>query len=107
MRGGKSLLVLLVVALGLGAYIYFVESKRDPADADKKAKVFTVESAKIEELEIRSASGETTKLKKTGDKWSMVAPVTAPVDEQAVGSVVDAISLLEVDKVLDENPSSV
>ena len=29
MRGGRSFLILLVVALGLGGYIYFVESKRD------------------------------------------------------------------------------
>jgi hypothetical protein len=31
MRGGRSLLILLVVAVGLGAYAYFVESKRDRA----------------------------------------------------------------------------
>ena len=45
MRGGRSLLVLLVVALGLGAYIYFVESKRDPAGADAKEKAFSVVAA--------------------------------------------------------------
>ena len=36
MRGVKSLLVLVVVLAGLGAYIYFVESKKpqgEPADA--------------------------------------------------------------------------
>ena len=34
MRSGRSFLLLLVVAAGLGGYIYFVEMKRDPA-ADK------------------------------------------------------------------------
>ena len=43
MRGGNSFLVLLAVAVGLGAYIYFVESKRTGSDEKKKDKVFTVE----------------------------------------------------------------
>ena len=49
MRGGRSFLILLVVALGLGAYIYFVESKREPADtaASKKDKVFTADSVEV------------------------------------------------------------
>ena len=35
MRGLRSFHVLLVVAAGLGAYLYFVESKREPGDAKK------------------------------------------------------------------------
>ena len=40
MRGLRSFLLLLVVALALGAYVYFVESKRDPSSGDDKEKVF-------------------------------------------------------------------
>ena len=60
MRGFRSFLLLLVVAGGLGAYLYFVESKRDPADADKKEKVFAVEADKIDELVVKSESGDRT-----------------------------------------------
>ena len=63
------------MAAGLGAYLYFVESKRDPSDADKKEKVFTVESDKIDELTVKSESGERTTLKKTGTDWQIVEPV--------------------------------
>ena len=48
MRGIRSFLVLFAVAAGLGAYLYFVESKRDPSDAEKKEKVFTVGADKID-----------------------------------------------------------
>jgi len=106
MRGGRSFLVLLVLALGLGAYIYFVESKRDPSEAEKKAKVFTVDPAKIEELEVHSSSGAVTTLKKTSDHWAIVSPAPAPVDEPAVTSLVDALGSMQVDKVLDENPTA-
>jgi hypothetical protein len=105
MRSGRSLLVLLVVALGLGAYIYFVESKREPGEAEKKARVFTVDAGKIEELEIRATSGETTTLKKTGDHWMIVTPVATSVDEPAVSSIVDGLASMEVDKVIDDNPT--
>ncbi len=106
MRGGRSFLILLVVALGLGAYIYFVESKHDPNEGEKKAKVFTVDAAKIEEVEVHASSGAVTKLKKTGDHWAIVSPAQAAADEAAVTSLVDALASMEVDKVLDENPSS-
>jgi hypothetical protein len=33
MRGIRSFLLLVVVAAGLGAYLYFVESTRYPSDA--------------------------------------------------------------------------
>jgi hypothetical protein len=108
MRGGRSLLVLIVLALGLGAYIYFVESERDLTDpATRRDKVFTVESARIEEVEIRSAAGEVTRLRKSGDDWQIVAPVTAPADEYSVSSLVSSIESLEIQSALEDNPASV
>lgn len=107
MGRGRSLLVLLVLAAGLGAYIYFVEAKREPSDAEKKAKVFTVDASKIDKIDVHSSAGETTSLAKTGDKWNITAPVSASVDETAVSSLTDALAALEVDRVLDENPASV
>lgn len=108
MRGGKSLLVMLGVAAALGAYIYFVELKRDPSGtAEKKDKVFTVESNKIEELEIRAASGETTTLKKQGDNWQIVSPAGLDVDPTEVTSLVSTLETLENQNTLAENPTSV
>src|SRR5918994_249112 len=78
MRGLRSFLGLVVVLIGLGAYLYFVESKRTPGDdGPKKEKVFNVESDKIEEISIRSESGEQTTLRKSGSEWQIVADENA------------------------------
>jgi hypothetical protein len=107
MRGVRSFLVLVIVALGLGAYLYFVESKRDPAETDKKDKVFTVEADKIDELSVTSESGERTVLKKTGTTWQIVEPVTAETDGAAVSGLTSNLATLDLQRVIDENPTDV
>jgi hypothetical protein len=108
-RGGKSFLVLLLVAGAIAAYVYFVESKRDPsesADTAKRDKVWTLDTAKIEELEVKSADGDVTKLKKNGQAWQIVSPEPMDADQDAVSTVLSAISSLESTKVVDENAAS-
>lgn len=107
MHGVRSFLLLLVVGLGLGGYLYFVESKRDPSDADKKAKVFTVESDKIDEFTVKSESGERTSLKKTGSDWQIVEPVASPTDNANVSGITGNLSSLELGRVIDENAQDV
>ncbi len=104
MRGLRSFLLLLTVCAGLAAYLYFVESKRDPSAADKKDKVFTVEADKIDELTVKSESGEQTTLKKTGTAWQIVAPVAAEPDGAAVSGLTSNLSTLELQRVIEENP---
>ena len=106
MRGGKSLLVLLVLAVGLGAYIYFVEAKRDLTDpATKKEKIFTLDTSKVEEIEIKAASGEVTRLKKNGTEWQIVAPATLEADQSEVSSLLNALDALESQRTLEEKPA--
>jgi len=107
MRSGRSLIVLLVLALGLGAYIYFVENKRDVSETEKKDKVFTVDADKIEEIEAKASGGDVSTLKKNGSTWQVVAPVNAAADESNVGSMVSALASAEVTRVLDEHPANV
>jgi hypothetical protein len=109
MRGGRSFVVLLVVALGLGAYIYFVESRKDlTSPVAKKDKLFTaVESGKIEEIEVHAAAGEVTRLKKSGDKWQIVAPLAADADSNEISTLASTLESTEVQRVLDEQPKSV
>jgi hypothetical protein len=107
MRGGRSLLVLLVIALGLGAYIYFVERERDPAADTAKENAFTgVTPSDITELTIRSASGETTTLRRSGDNWTVASPVEAPADSATVESILSSLSTLTIDRVVDDAPAA-
>jgi hypothetical protein len=106
MRGVRSFLVLLVALLGLGAYLYFVESKRDPdGDEVKKARVFTVEAEAIQEVTVTSDAGETTTMKKGADGWRIVAPVEAQADGAEISGITSTLSNLEQQRLIDENPA--
>jgi hypothetical protein len=104
MRGVRSFLVLLVLLAGLGGYALY-EYQRGPTDnGDKRNKVFTVESDKIEEITIKAEAGDTTTLKKTGSNWQIVQPLTADTDGGEVTGILTNLSSLEVQRVIDENP---
>lgn len=106
MRGLRSTLLLLGILLGLAAYIYFIESKREPASerTEAKEKVFAVESAKITGLTVRSSSGETTALAKDGGRWNVTAPEATAADETEVSSITSNLASLEVQRVVETDP---
>lgn len=106
MRGGRSLLLLLVAALGLGAYIYFVESEREPAGTETKEKAFTIEASAIEELEVRATSSETATVRKTGETWALTAPIATAADDAAVQAILSGLTGIEIERVLDDSPES-
>ena len=55
MRGLRSTLVLLMVAVGLGAYIYFVERHRAPAgEEDPNEQLFSFVAGDVTELQRNS-----------------------------------------------------
>ena len=58
MRGLRSLILLLVIALPLGWFAYRDYQRPAGDDGPKKDKVFTVESDKIDEISIKSRSPE-------------------------------------------------
>ena len=109
MRSGRSFLLLLVVAAGLGGYIYFVEMERDPA-ADSalaaRTKVFAIEAGTVEEVEITNAEAEVTRVTRQDTTWSLVAPEAVDADPVEVSTVVSSLESLEQVKVIDDNPAS-
>jgi hypothetical protein len=106
MRGLKSTLALLVVLVGLGAYIYFVDPQPDSGTPTKEKAFASLKAAEIEELRIKSESGDVTTVKKDGTAWQLVAPVVAKAAEADVSSVTSAIEQIEIDRVIDENASN-
>jgi hypothetical protein len=105
MRGLRSFLGLLTILIALGAYLYFVESKRPPGgDQPAKEKVFAVESDTIEEVSIKAESGERTTVRKAGDAWQIVEPAPGPADAAEVAGLMSSLSSLEVQSIVDENP---
>ena len=103
---GRSFLILLVVALGLGAYIYFVESERTPSSdvVVAKDKVFTIDDATLEEIEVKAATGEVTALRKVNGLWTIVRPEELKADTSEVGSLISSLETLEIQRVVSDNP---
>ena len=104
MRGLTSTLALVVVLGGLVAYIYFVDSKRPAGGADAKEKPITVEAEQIEEFQLQSASGEKSRVTKSGDAWKIVEPEAADADSTAMSTLSSQLTSVEVQRVVDENP---
>lgn len=103
MSRGASTGLLFLVLVGLGAYIWFVERKREPVDPDAKAKVFAaLQADQIEELTVTSSKGETTTLKKDGGTWRLTAPVAAEVDAVEVSAITSGLAGLEQQRIVEE-----
>jgi hypothetical protein len=106
MRGLKSTIALLVVLIGLVAYIYFVDSKKPASGApETKAKAFTVDADQIEEIQIKPASGEASRVQKTNGTWQLTEPEKADADQGQVSNAATSLATLEINRVVDENPS--
>lgn len=106
MRGLRSTIALLVVLVGLCAYIYFVTSKRpESATEAAKEKVFvSLDADKIDEITVKSESGDTTTVKKANGMWQMTTPLTVKADDMQVSAIATNLSTLEISRVVDENP---
>jgi len=77
--------VLLAVLIGLVAYIYFVDSKKPASGApETKAKAFTVDADQIEEIHVKPASGDASRVQKTNGTWQLVEPEKADADQGQV-----------------------
>ena len=108
MRGLRSTLLLFVVLVGLGAYIYFKEW-HSPSLVEVSAsrpRVLTVAPDAIEQITVRSENGDATTLTKGGDAWQIVSPVAANADATATIEMTRALANLEIRDVVDENPTN-
>lgn len=103
MRRVRSTLVLLVVAVALGAYVYFVESERPPAGtADALEAVFDVDADDIDSLSVTARNGDRTVVEKDDDRWRLVEPFPVNVDVTRVVSLSSSLANLEIQRVVAE-----
>lgn len=108
MKRARSFLLLLAVAAGIGAYVWFVEMKRDPDAAEEapREKLFTVEPSQIQEVRITNDAGEQSTLTRSGEGWMLAEVPGAEVDETEAGNIVSSLAGLESNRVVDEQPAS-
>src|SRR3954468_9580689 len=105
MRGVRSLIVLLIVAVPL-VWFALRESKREPDSGKKQEKVFAgLEADKVDQITIKSESGDRTTVQKQGGKWQVTQPLAAAADEGELSGLASNLASLEVQRVVDEQAS--
>src|SRR3954470_22127566 len=105
MRGVRSLIVLLIVAVPL-VWFALRESKREPDSGKKQEKVFAgLEADKVDQITIKSESGDRTTVQKQGGKWQVTQPVAAAADEGELSGLASNLGSLEIQRVVDEQAS--
>jgi hypothetical protein len=96
--------ITVLVLVGLVGYIYFVDARREPSGTTVREKPFgSLEADAIEEVQIKSAEGETTRLQKTDGNWQLVDPVKAAADSSELSTIASSLASLEIQRVVDEN----
>src|SRR5436190_21175074 len=107
MRGLRSTIALMVVLGGLSAYIYFVLANKPEggAEAAKERAFVALDADKIDEIKVKSESGDTTTVKKANAMWQVTAPFMVKGDEMQAGAIATNLSSLEIVRVVDENPT--
>lgn len=107
MRGLRSTLLLFLILVGLGAYIYF-NQWNPPSVAEIRAarpKMLAVSPEAIERVTVRAANNDATTLAKAGDSWRITSPVVTDADATATIAITRGLANLEIRHVVEENPS--
>ena len=100
--------VLAVLLVGLGAFYYVYEIRQAP-EREKAASVKDrlwkeLEGKDVEEIVVQKGDTETLHLKKSGDAWSLVAPVAAAADRGAADDLAMSLATLRVEREIEANP---
>src|SRR5438552_3985479 len=102
----KTLVILAVVAAGLGGFLvvdnYWLVPKREKTEG-AKGRLWTIEPKDVETVTIKRR-GETIRLKRVADGWEMLEPVKARGDRGAVDEVVTSLATLRSDRGVGPNP---
>lgn len=103
----RNTLILLILLVALGAYVYFVEvrkyQKTETAKKESK-KIFSLVQDSLQQLTFRNTNGSFT-LKKIQGQWKIVEPLYTEADESIVKSMLSTLLNSEKDREFSIRPS--
>src|ERR1700730_6972098 len=108
MSRGRTILVLLILAAGLGGFFYYdtysLAPRREKAES-AKGRIWTVEPKDVERVTV-ARKGETVRLQRTADGgWEMLEPVKTRGDRGTVDDMVTGLAPARMDREIDPNPA--
>jgi len=93
----KTTLVLVLIALGLGGYVYFYEIRspsQEKIATESQQSLFSFTEEDVQRLEIEKETGETfefVRLETTASSWRMKRPEGAPAEEGVIVFLLDLL----------------
>lgn len=108
----RSMIVLFLVLVALGGYVYYSEIKGHEAREEaerKKDRVFDFKEEDVEKIEVKTLADDLVPVvvERGGpDKkdWKIVSPLQTEADRGAVDGFVSSILYLTTQRVVDEHP---
>ncbi|HET6200012.1 MAG: DUF4340 domain-containing protein [Candidatus Acidiferrales bacterium] len=94
----KSTLIVVVLAIALGAFVYFYDSKHSVAPATDEASwkpAFAVSADQIAGLTLVSGTGKTV-FAKQGKDWRITRPVPTRADQASISGIVNDLSSAKI-----------
>jgi hypothetical protein len=104
----KHTLTLLLLALGLGAYVWFVDRKMPTTKEreEKKGRLFEFDRDKITEIAIKAPEGKID-LTKDGANWRVESPVKDRADSGVMSSLLTSIELARSESTISTDGKGV
>jgi hypothetical protein len=101
----KGTLVLLIIVLALGAYVYFYEIKggeqREKAK-ESENQVWKIEDKNVQQIDLISAGEHITALRK-GEKWILTVPRQLDADSDELSRLAGSASSIRRESVVEQN----
>lgn len=104
----QTTVVLAVALVALGAFYYVYEVRMAPERekvAGQKDRLWTVEPADVAEVRLKRGD-EVVRLKREGEGWQLLEPVTARADRGAVDDALTTIMTAKADREIAAAPAS-
>ena len=106
----RKIWVLLVIFVGLLAFVYFYEiegqKKREEAK-EKQESLFRIDRDKVTSIEILRSGEEPVLLSKEGDTWLIESPVETSADDTAMDSFLRNVETARREETFPEDASRV
>lgn len=109
MRRYLPTIVMAMLLGGLASYLYFVELPTERAKErteTQEKQLLPFEQREITGLTVRSQAGELVLSPGDGRSWKIVSPLPTEADHREVDSLLRALTLAKVSRVLEDRPSA-
>jgi len=100
--------ILAAILIAVGAFYYVYDVRMAPErekEAARKGRLWTIEPADVNEVTIRRSS-DTLTLKREGDRWQMLGPVSARGDRGPIDDALTTIVTAKIDREITAQPAS-